>query len=74
MNLLEGLGSSESEDVTLLVDNVSAINLANNPIAHGRSKHIDMRFSYLSDLVSEGLLGSCNRLTSVVNQLPLKLF
>lgn len=44
MNLLEELGSSEGEVVTLLVDNVFVINLSKNQIAHGRSKHIEIRF------------------------------
>ncbi|XP_058765508.1 uncharacterized protein LOC131639000 [Vicia villosa] len=52
----EELNSSEGEAITLLVDNVSAINLAKNPIAHGRSKHIEMRFHYLRELVSDGKL------------------
>lgn len=56
MNLLEKLGSSEGEVVTLSVDNVSAINLSKNPIAHEMSKHIEMRFHYLRELVSEGRL------------------
>ena len=56
MNLLKELGSNEGEATTLLVDNVSAINLAKNSIAHGRSKHIEMRFHYLRELVSEGKL------------------
>lgn len=51
MNLLEELGNSDGEAVTLLVDNVSAINLAKNPIIHGRSKHIEMMFHYLRDLL-----------------------
>ncbi|GAU43423.1 hypothetical protein TSUD_334860 [Trifolium subterraneum] len=41
---------------TLKVDNVSAINLAKNPIAHGRSKHIEMRFHYLREQVNNGNL------------------
>ena len=56
MNLLDELDNSEGEVVTLLVDNVFAINLAKNPIAHGRSKHIEMRFHYLRKLVSKGRL------------------
>ena len=36
------------------IDNMSAINLAKNPIAHGRSKHIEMRFHYLRDQVADG--------------------
>ena len=34
MKLLEELGSSEGETVTLLVDNVSMVNLAKNRISH----------------------------------------
>ena len=36
-----------------MVDNQLAINLAKNPIAHGRSKHIDTRFHLLRDQVSK---------------------
>ena len=36
------------------IDNMSAINLAKNPIAHGRSKHIKMRFHYLQEQVANG--------------------
>ncbi|GAU51495.1 hypothetical protein TSUD_413780, partial [Trifolium subterraneum] len=42
--------------LTLKVDNVSAINLAKNPIVHGRSKHIEMRFHYLREQVNNGNL------------------
>lgn len=57
MNLLKQLGISEGEVVTLMVDNVSTINLAKNSIAHRRRKYIEMRFHYLRELVSEGRLG-----------------
>lgn len=53
MNLLKELCSEESEAVTPMVDNVSAINLSKNLIAHGRSKHIKIKFHYLRELVSE---------------------
>lgn len=56
MNLLKELGNKKGDVVTLMVDNISVINLAKNPIAHGRSIHIDMRFHYLRELVSEGRL------------------
>ena len=32
---------------------MSAINLAKNPIAHDRSKHIEMRFHYLQEQVTD---------------------
>ncbi|KAI5439497.1 hypothetical protein KIW84_025045 [Lathyrus oleraceus] len=44
MNLLEEFGSSEVKIVTLRVNNVFAINLAKNSIAHGGSKYIEMGF------------------------------
>ncbi|XP_058764246.1 uncharacterized protein LOC131637657 [Vicia villosa] len=45
--------SNEGGAVMVLVDNIFAISLAKNSIAHGRSKHIEMRFHYLKELVSE---------------------
>jgi hypothetical protein len=56
MNLLKELGCGDDAATTLFVDNVSVINLAKNPIAHGRSKHIEMRFHYLRELVGDGKL------------------
>jgi hypothetical protein len=35
------------------IDNMLAINLAKNPIAHGRRKHIKMRFHYLRKQVED---------------------
>ncbi|WVZ16917.1 hypothetical protein V8G54_009899 [Vigna mungo] len=37
----------------LLIDNASAINLSKNPVSHGRSKHIEVRYHFLRDLVSK---------------------
>ena len=44
------------EPIQLLVDNKSAINLANNPISHGRSKHIETRYHFLREQVNSGKL------------------
>ena len=38
----------------ILCDNNSAIKLSKNPVLHGRSKHIDVRFHFLRDLANEG--------------------
>ena len=40
--------------VQLNMDNKSAICLANNPIAHGRTKHIGTKYHYLRDQVRKG--------------------
>ncbi|XP_050884002.1 secreted RxLR effector protein 161-like [Lathyrus oleraceus] len=56
MNLLKDMGSNVGDVVTLLVDNVFELNLAKSPIAYGMGKHIEMKFYYLRELVSEGRL------------------
>jgi hypothetical protein len=35
--------------VPLLCDNESAIHMANNPVEHNRTKHIDIRYHFLRD-------------------------
>lgn len=56
MNLLKELDNDEGDIVTLLVDNVSVINLVKNLIAHGRSRYIETGFHYWRKGVSEGRL------------------
>jgi hypothetical protein len=55
-NLIEEISQAKIESVKLRIDNVSAINLAKNPIAHGRIKHIELRFHYLREQVNNGNL------------------
>jgi hypothetical protein len=40
--------------VPLLSDNESAIKLANNPVIHSRTKHIDIRHHFLRDHEAKG--------------------
>jgi hypothetical protein len=40
--------------VPLLCDNESAIKLANNPVNHSRTKHIDIRHHFLKDHIAKG--------------------
>jgi hypothetical protein len=40
--------------ITLLCDNESAIKLANNPMQHSRTKHIDIRHHFLRDHEPKG--------------------
>ena len=39
-----------------IVDNVGAINLASNPLSSARTKHIDVRFHFVQELVSSGTI------------------
>ena len=43
-NLLEDLRLFQDEPTEIKVDNISAIELAKNPVYHERSKHIDVRY------------------------------
>ena len=36
-----------------MYDNKSAMALAKNPVFHGRSKHIDIRYHYIRDIVKK---------------------
>ncbi|XP_074383534.1 secreted RxLR effector protein 161-like [Apium graveolens] len=40
--------------VNLYIDNKSAIDLAKNPVFHGRSKHIDVRYHFIRECVERG--------------------
>lgn len=40
--------------ITWYVDNRSAIYLAKNPVFHGHSKHIDVRFHFIRDCMERG--------------------
>jgi hypothetical protein len=42
------------EKVPLLCDNESAVKIANNPVLHSRTKHIDIRHHFLRDHVAKG--------------------
>jgi hypothetical protein len=48
-NLIDEILGEEHSAIEINIDNMSTINLAKNPVTHGRSKHIEMRFHYLRD-------------------------
>jgi len=52
-SLLEELKIEIQRLVELYLDNKSTISLAMNPVAHGRSKHIETRFHFLHEKVSK---------------------
>lgn len=53
-SLLEEMKIKHAKPVQLQVDNKSSISLARNPIALGRSKHIETKFYFLRDQVTIG--------------------
>ena len=45
--VLGKLSQNQGKSTTIRCDNSSAIKLSKNPVMHGRSKHIDVRFHFL---------------------------
>ena len=54
--LLSDLFSSELEPIVIHCDNQSCIKLTKNPVFHDRSKHIEMRYHYVRDMVQKNIL------------------
>ena len=52
--LLHNLECDVLKPVTLFCDNMSSIQLANNPIFHARTKHIDVRYHFMCDVIARG--------------------
>lgn len=75
--VLNSLGFSSCKCVKILCDNSSSIKLSKNPVLHGRTKHIDVRFHFLRDLVKEGVVelvhcGTSDQVADIMTK-PLKL-
>jgi hypothetical protein len=52
--LLGELTGTKARKVTLFIDNNSAIALMKNPVFHGRSKHIDIKYHFIRECVERG--------------------
>ncbi|MCH80155.1 copia-type polyprotein [Trifolium medium] len=52
--ILRKMGLEMKKCLTVFCDNSSTIKLSKNPVLHGRSKHIDIRFHFLRNLCSDG--------------------
>lgn len=55
-SLLYELGFNPKGATTIFCDNQAAIAIAKNPVAHTRSKQIDIRFHYVRELVERNVL------------------
>ncbi|XP_040367238.1 secreted RxLR effector protein 161-like [Rosa chinensis] len=75
--VLEKLVHAHNGSTTMYCDNSSTIKLSKNPVLHGRSKHIDVRFHFLRDLTKDGTVelvhyNSHNQIADIMTK-PLKL-
>jgi hypothetical protein len=50
---VEELGFPQPEPTTMFVDNQAAIQIANNPVFHARTKHINIKFHHIRDLIEQ---------------------
>ena len=53
-NLISEITREKPKIVTLFVDNNSAIALMKNPVFHGRSKHIDLKYHFIRECIERG--------------------
>ena len=56
MNLIEELGFAVMRPIMLYCDNKGAREWALNPMVTNRSKHIDLRYHYVRELVANGTI------------------
>lgn len=54
--LLQAVKLEQEGPTIIYCDNSSTIKLSKNPVLHGRSKHIDVRFHFLRDLTKDGVI------------------
>ena len=54
--ILEELQFKEDRPTLIYYDNSSTIKLSKNPILHGQSKHIDVKYHFLRDLTNDGVI------------------
>jgi hypothetical protein len=54
--LLTDLFDLDMRATLILCDNQSCINMTENPVFHDRSKHIEIRYHYICDMVQRGAL------------------
>lgn len=55
-SLLSQITNRKSNPVVIYIDNKSAIDLAKNPVFHGHSKHIDIRYHFIRECIERGVI------------------
>lgn len=55
-SLLEEIGLADGQPVVIYGDNMSAQQLAKNPMYHARTKHIDIRYHFVRELVTDKIV------------------
>ena len=53
-NLLSDLFDLQLDDTCIYCDNQSCVKLSENPVFHDNSKHIEIKYHYIRDMVQRG--------------------
>ena len=56
MVLISDLQVTSQESTVLMEDNQDAISIAKNPVAHSRTKHIDIHYHNIREAMQEGII------------------
>ena len=51
--LLKSIGFARRQPTIVHIDNKSALSLANNPVHHHRSKHIDIKYHWFRSMIQD---------------------
>ena len=54
--MLSGLFDLEMDATCIYCDNQSCIKLSENPVFHDKSKHIEIKYQYIRDMVEKGVV------------------
>ena len=53
---MSGLFNLELDTTVILCDNQSCIKMTENPVFHDKSKHIEIRYFYIRDMIQKGAI------------------
>ena len=78
--ILKDLGQEQVEATNIMCDNISAISISKNPMFHGQTKHIKIKYHFIREVLQSNvvLLVHCsseNQLTNIFTKpLPMERF
>ena len=78
--ILKDLGQGQVEATNIMCDNISAVSISKNPVFHGRTKHIKIKYHFIREVQqsNEVLLVHCsseNQLADIFTKtLPMERF
>lgn len=75
--MLQELNVVSEGCIKIKCDNISTIKVSKNPVMHRRTKHIDVRYHYLRNMSSEGVIelvlcGTQDQIADIMTK-PIKL-